>query len=127
MEVSGQLHALAALPPRERAPCTCWIGGWMGPRAVLDVVVKRKIPNSDPYLCLILAVQDSNCIKYGTFVDLQTVFNIEFSSVFMMYHSAILIPSSPSSLINAIKMKAKLYSPKHYFKKCIYFQGLLPQ
>jgi hypothetical protein len=25
--------------PRERAPSTHWIGGWVGPRAVLDVVV----------------------------------------------------------------------------------------
>jgi hypothetical protein len=30
--------------PRERAPCTHWIGSWVGPRAVLDAVVKRKIP-----------------------------------------------------------------------------------
>jgi hypothetical protein len=29
--------------PRERAPGTHWIGGCVGPRAVLDVVVKRKI------------------------------------------------------------------------------------
>jgi hypothetical protein len=44
MEVSGQLHALAALPPG-KDPGTHWIGGWVGPRAVLDPVVKRKIPN----------------------------------------------------------------------------------
>jgi hypothetical protein len=31
--------------PTERAPHTHWIGGWVGPRTVLDVVVKRKIPN----------------------------------------------------------------------------------
>jgi hypothetical protein len=31
--------------PRERAPGTHWIGGWVGPRAVLDPVVKRKIPS----------------------------------------------------------------------------------
>jgi hypothetical protein len=31
--------------PRERAPGTHWVGGWVGPRAVLDVVVKRKIPS----------------------------------------------------------------------------------
>jgi hypothetical protein len=31
--------------PRERSPGTHWIGGWVGPRAVLDAVVKRKIPN----------------------------------------------------------------------------------
>jgi hypothetical protein len=45
MEVSGQLHAPAALPPRERATDTHWTGGWVGPRAVLDAVVKRKIPS----------------------------------------------------------------------------------
>jgi hypothetical protein len=31
--------------PREGAPDTHWIGGWVGPRAVLDVVMKRKIPS----------------------------------------------------------------------------------
>jgi hypothetical protein len=30
---------------RERAYGTHWIGGWMGPSAVLDAVVKRKIPS----------------------------------------------------------------------------------
>jgi len=29
MEVSGQLHVPAALPHRERAPGTQWIGGWV--------------------------------------------------------------------------------------------------
>jgi hypothetical protein len=31
--------------PGERAPGTHWIGGWVGPRAILDAVVKRKIPS----------------------------------------------------------------------------------
>jgi hypothetical protein len=31
--------------PRERAPGTQCIGGWLGPRAVLDAVVKKKIPS----------------------------------------------------------------------------------
>jgi hypothetical protein len=31
--------------PRERDPGTHWIGGWLGPRVVLDAVVKRKIPS----------------------------------------------------------------------------------
>jgi hypothetical protein len=31
--------------PRERAPDTHWKGGWVGPRAGLDVMVKRRIPN----------------------------------------------------------------------------------
>jgi hypothetical protein len=32
--------------PKERAPGIHWIGGWVDPRAVLDAVVKRKIPSS---------------------------------------------------------------------------------
>jgi hypothetical protein len=44
MEVSGQLHAPAALP-LGKVPCTHRIGGWVGPRAFLDAVVKRKIPS----------------------------------------------------------------------------------
>jgi hypothetical protein len=32
--------------PRERATGTQWIGVWVGPRAGLDAVVKRKIPSS---------------------------------------------------------------------------------
>jgi hypothetical protein len=45
MEVSGQLNAPATLPPRKdpRYTLDSWIGGWVGPRAGLDMVVKRKI------------------------------------------------------------------------------------
>jgi len=35
---------LAHFTSRERTPDTHWIGGWGGPRAGLDAVVKRKIP-----------------------------------------------------------------------------------
>jgi hypothetical protein len=31
--------------PMEGVPATHWIGGWVGPRAVLDAVVKRIIPS----------------------------------------------------------------------------------
>jgi hypothetical protein len=34
--------------PRERTPCTHWIGGWVGPRAVLDAVVKKDILSPPP-------------------------------------------------------------------------------
>jgi len=47
MEVSGQLHAPAALLPGKEPPGTHWIGGWLGLRAGLDAVVKRKYPS--PY------------------------------------------------------------------------------
>jgi hypothetical protein len=31
--------------PKERATGSHWTGGWVGSRAILDVVVKRKIPS----------------------------------------------------------------------------------
>jgi hypothetical protein len=34
--------------PTERTPGTHWVGGWAGPRAILDAVVKRKIPSPRP-------------------------------------------------------------------------------
>jgi hypothetical protein len=30
---------------KEKDPGTPWLGGWVGPRAVLDAVVKRRIPS----------------------------------------------------------------------------------
>jgi hypothetical protein len=41
MEASGQLHALA----KERHPGTHFIRGWVSLRAILDAVVKKKIPS----------------------------------------------------------------------------------
>jgi hypothetical protein len=40
MEVSAQLHAPAALHPRKQPPVPT-VGGWVGPRAGLDVMKKR--------------------------------------------------------------------------------------
>jgi hypothetical protein len=38
MEVSGQHHAPAALPPGQRRRGTQWSGGWMSPKVGLDVL-----------------------------------------------------------------------------------------
>jgi hypothetical protein len=50
--------------PRERAPVTHWIGSWVGPRAVLDAVVKRKIPSprreSNPRISIVQPVTKHN-------------------------------------------------------------------
>jgi hypothetical protein len=39
---------LRPLYPQEKIPGTHWIGVWAGLRAVLDAVVKRKIPSPPP-------------------------------------------------------------------------------
>jgi hypothetical protein len=44
MEVSGQLHAPAALP-QGKSPWYPLDRRWVDPRAVVDAVVKRKIPS----------------------------------------------------------------------------------
>jgi hypothetical protein len=41
MKVSGQIHVQTALP-RRMGPCTHWIEDWVGLRAGLDAVTKRK-------------------------------------------------------------------------------------
>jgi hypothetical protein len=48
IEVSGQLHDPARFIPRERVRGAYWIRGWVGPRAGLDTVAKRKIIPSLP-------------------------------------------------------------------------------
>jgi hypothetical protein len=45
MEMSGQDSRPGRFTPRKGVPDTHWIGGWVGPRADLDAVVKRKIPS----------------------------------------------------------------------------------
>jgi hypothetical protein len=42
MEMSFQLYTLPNFTPGERPSGTPLIGGWVGPRANLDSVVKRK-------------------------------------------------------------------------------------
>jgi len=46
----GEYHSASRpgrFTPRENAPGTHWIGGWVSPRAGLDEVVRRIIPS--PY------------------------------------------------------------------------------
>jgi len=42
MEVNGQLHTTAALPPVQEPPCSIWIGGLAGTTFGLEAVEKRK-------------------------------------------------------------------------------------
>jgi hypothetical protein len=60
MGVSGQLHAPAALCPRERTPGTHCTGGWVGLRAGLDTEARGKIlcpcRGSNPYRPVVQSV-----------------------------------------------------------------------
>jgi len=40
MQVSGQLHDTAAITPKGKVFYTRWIGGWVGPRSGIEMVVK---------------------------------------------------------------------------------------
>jgi len=42
MEVSGQLYVSGRFTLRESVPGTYWIEGWVGRRAGLDAVAKKK-------------------------------------------------------------------------------------
>jgi len=39
--------------PREKDPGIHWIGDWVGPKAGVDTVLKRKIPSPNYYLLTI--------------------------------------------------------------------------
>jgi hypothetical protein len=56
--------------PRERAPGTHCIGGWVGPRAVPDAVVKRKIPSHLSFIIINYALM----VRYAT-----RILNLNFS------------------------------------------------
>jgi len=43
MGANGHLHASAALPPGQK-PVVPTGGGWIGPRACLDVMARRRTP-----------------------------------------------------------------------------------
>jgi hypothetical protein len=44
MEVSGELHAPATLPPGKERPDTHWIGGWVGPQSRSVRCAEEKNP-----------------------------------------------------------------------------------
>jgi hypothetical protein len=86
------------LYPRERASGTLWIGGWVGPRAVLDAVVKINIPSpcqeSNP---IILIVQPIEFLKFsgGSYI-IYCIFsspNEITTMCFSLYHRHRLSPS----------------------------------
>jgi hypothetical protein len=77
LEVSGQFHAQAALPPGKEPPHTHWIGGWVGPKPNLEDMEKWKFlpppglelwhlgrPDHSQSLCY-LASQNTEQVKWG--------------------------------------------------------------
>jgi len=61
MEVGGQRHAPATLPPVKRS-CTYCIGSWVGPRAGVNGCVKsRLLPGFDPRTLQPVASRYTDC------------------------------------------------------------------
>jgi len=58
---------LGRFAPRESAAVTHWIGGWVSPRAILDAVVKRKIPS--PCRPLQTVKDSRNGLKFSLQLD----------------------------------------------------------
>jgi hypothetical protein len=77
--------------PRERSPRAHWIGGWVGSRASLHVVSKRKIPSphqdSNTYHVIVQPIVScytdwwtggcSSCLSYKHFKFFQYVYSAE--------------------------------------------------
>jgi hypothetical protein len=74
LDIGTRWKYLASRPgrftPREKVPSAHWIGGWVGPRAILDAAVKRKIPSphreSNPRTPIVRSVQSLKkfCIEH---------------------------------------------------------------
>jgi len=67
--------------PRERAPGTRWIGGWVGSRALLDAAVNREIPShrreSNPRTPIVqLVLRPLSNIDTGVRVNLFVYFEL---------------------------------------------------
>jgi hypothetical protein len=65
----------------ERASDTHWIGVWVGPRAVLDAVVKRKIPSPAGNRTLVPRSSGSlpSCLKFRSYIDHKKSTSVQFA------------------------------------------------
>jgi hypothetical protein len=122
------------LNPSERAPGTHWIGDWVGPRAVLDAVVKRKIPSPrrewNPRTSIvqsvaqrytdwaIMAVQNYT----GYFVNIRAIFPGQPSLVERMLRPLMILlvvrmsihSSHPTSHANSHARLARIMNPEKW-------------
>jgi hypothetical protein len=74
--------------PRERAPSTHRIEGWVGPRAVLHTVVKRKIPSP---------ILESNCPTRSLVAITNELSRLSFVPRYAIYVCAVNILGKPCS------------------------------
>jgi hypothetical protein len=95
--------------PRERDPGTHWIGGWVGPRAVLDAVVKRKIPiprrESNPITPIVQHVAQRYTDWAITVLHINVIFPYPFSSHKEPFYRVFLNKLVYGCLINPILAK----------------------
>jgi hypothetical protein len=86
--------------PRERAPGTHWIGGWVGPRAVPDAVEKRKIPRRrrepDPRTPMVQPVAQR-------YTDWPTTACFRVHVIFVLANASYLHPECQHLTLNTIR------------------------
>jgi len=65
---------------RERAPGTHWIGGWVGPRIILNAVVKRRISNpsrdSNPRSSSVMPLSYPSSCRYEDDIKLDIITSV---------------------------------------------------
>jgi hypothetical protein len=111
--------------PREIATGTHWLGGWVGLRAGLDTVQKRKIPsphqNSKPdlpvsciiYMILYVEVDDSHTFKLGAQIK-QLMYSEPIITLLQKVTNTAKTPCSPITILDeGLKNKAS-HSWAHY-------------
>jgi hypothetical protein len=88
--------------PRERAPGTHWIAGWVGPRTGLDTVSKRKIPRT-PIIQPVVSCYTDWAILITWSLCIQIMYNL-LNAFVMSYFIClnILLSSLLSSSLNGL-------------------------
>jgi len=80
---------LGRFTPRERAPGNLWIGGWVGPRAVLDAKVKFKFWSFG--------------VRYDSAADSASIFRVEWMAPETEHWGSVTTPKTTAWIFTAVK------------------------
>jgi hypothetical protein len=94
---------LGRFTPRERAHGTHWVGGWVGPKTVLDAMVKRKIPRprreSNPRTPIVQPIAQRYTTELNFANSLDTVLNELAQQRLLIFHIPHLMSISVDNIV----------------------------